>query len=70
MIMEGGIKIFAERGLCLGNTHSNHKSFYEYTRGARNHDGVEVMSMIDLVLVKKDMLHYVHDVRALRGMVR
>ena len=24
--------------------------------------------MIDLVLVKKDMLHYVHDVRAVKGM--
>ena len=31
-------------------------------------DGVEVKSMIDLVLVKKDMLHYVQDVRAVRGM--
>ena len=26
--------------------------------------------MIDLVLVKKDMLHYVQDVRAVRGMGR
>ena len=29
---------------------------------ARDKDGVEVKSMIDLVLVKKDMLHYVQDV--------
>ena len=32
-------------------------------------DGVEV-NMIDLVLVKKDMLRYVQDVRAVGGMVR
>ena len=29
---------------------------------------VKVKSMIDLVLVKKDMLHFVQDVRAVRGM--
>ena len=28
---------------------------------------VEVTSIIDLVLVKEDMLHYVEDVRAVRG---
>ena len=37
---------------------------------ARDQDGVEVESMIDLVLVKKDMLHYVQDMRAVRGMGR
>ena len=31
---------------------------------------MKVMSMIDMVLVKKDMLHYVQDVRAVRGMRR
>ena len=31
-------------------------------------DRVKVKSMIDLVLVKRDMLHYVQDVRAVRGM--
>ena len=32
--------------------------------------GVEIKSMIDLVLVKKDMLHYVQGVRVMRGMGR
>ena len=31
-------------------------------------DRVEVKSMIDLVLVKRNMLHYVHDVRVVKGM--
>ena len=34
-----------------------HKSLHKYTRVAKGQDGVEVKSMIDLVLVKKDMLH-------------
>ena len=40
----------------------------KYTRVARCQDGVEVMSMINVVLGKKDMLGYVQDVRAVRGM--
>ena len=39
-----------------------------YTRVARCQDKVVVKRMIDLVLVKKDMLYYMQDVRALRGM--
>ena len=35
---------------------------------AKVQDGVEIKSMIELVLVKKDMLHYVQDVKAVRGM--
>ena len=35
---------------------------------ARGQDGVEVKNMIDLVLVKKDMLHYMQDMRAVREM--
>ena len=31
-------------------------------------DGVQLKGMIDLVLVKKDMLHYVQDVMSVRGM--
>ena len=31
-------------------------------------DKVKVMSIINLVLVKKNMLRYVQDVRAVRGM--
>ena len=46
-----------ERGMCVGNT--SNTSFHKYTRVARGQDGVEVKSMIDLVLVKKDMLRFV-----------
>ena len=42
----------------------------KYTRVARGRDGVEIKSMIDLVLVKRNMLRYVQDVRAVRGMGR
>ena len=34
----------------------------------RGQDGIEVMNMIDLELVKKAMLHYMQDVRVVRGM--
>ena len=47
----------------MGNTYFEHKNFYKYTRVAKGQDGVEIKSMIDLVLVKKDMLRFVQDVR-------
>ena len=34
----------------------------------RGRDGVEIKSMIDLALVKRDMLRYVQQVRTVRGM--
>ena len=37
---------------------------------ARGQDGEKVNSTIDLVMVKKDMLRYVQDVKAVRGMGR
>ena len=43
---------------------------FKYTRLGRGQDGVEVKSMIDVVLVKKDMLLYVQDMRAMREMGR
>ena len=52
----------------VGNTYFKHKSLHKYTRVTRGQDGVEVKNIIDLVLVKKDMLRYVRDVRAVRGM--
>ena len=52
----------------MGNTYFEHESLHKYTRMARRQDGVEVMSMIDLVLVKKEMLCYLEDVRPIRGM--
>ena len=47
-----------------------HNSLHNYTRVARDQDGVEVKNMIDLLLMKKDMLRYVQDVGAVKGMGR
>ena len=49
--------------MCVCNTHFKHRSLYKFARVARGQDGVEIKSMIDLVLVKRDMLCYVQDVR-------
>ena len=57
----------AERELCVGNTYFEHKNLHKYTRVVRSQDGVEVKSMTDMMLVKKYMLLYVQDVRAVRG---
>ena len=56
-------ELCGERGLCVGTTYFEHRSLHKCTRLARSQDGVEVKGMIDLVLVKKDMLHYVRAVR-------
>ena len=64
------VEFCAERLLCVGNTYSEHRSLHKYTKVARDHDEVEVKSMKDLVLVKKDMMRYVQDGRAIRGMKR
>ena len=64
------VQFWAERGLCLGNTYFKHMSLYKYTTVVRGQGGMEVKSKIDLVLVKKDMLRYVQDVRTVRGMGR
>ena len=62
------VEFCAESGLCVGNTYFKHRSLNAYTRVARGQDRVEGKSTIDLVLVKRDMLQYVQDVRAARGM--
>ena len=54
-------------GDCIWLTH-NTEVCISYTRGTRGQDRVQVKLMINLVLVKKDMLQYVQDVRAVRGM--
>ena len=60
---------FAQKGDCVWVTHFKHRSLHKYTRVARGRDGVEIKSMIDLVLVKRDMLQYVHNVREMgRGL--
>ena len=56
----------AERRPCVGNTYFEHKNLHKYTRVAMSQDRVEVKSMATLVLVKKDKLCYVHDVRTVR----
>ena len=43
------------KGSCAGNTYFKHKSLHKYTRVARGQDGVEVKSMVDLLLVKKEV---------------
>ena len=62
------VEFCAVRGMCVGNKYLEHKSLDKYTRVARGQDGVELKSTIDLVLVKKNMLHYVQNMRAVRGM--
>ena len=54
----------------MGNTYLENESLQKYTSVAKGQDEVKVMNIIDLVLVKKDILRYVQDVRAVRGMVR
>ena len=54
----------------MGNTYFEHRSFHKYIRVTRGQDRVEIKIMIDLVMMKKDMLLYVQDVRAVRGMGR
>ena len=41
---------------------------HKYTRVAKSEGGVESKSMIDMVLVKRNMLQYRQNVRAVRGM--
>ena len=64
------VEFCAGKGMCVGNTYFKHRSLHKYTRVARGQDGVEVKSMIDLVLVKKGMLRYVQGVSVVRGMGR
>ena len=52
----------------MGNTYFKHRSLHKYTRVTRGQDGVEIKSMLDLVVVSKDMLQYVQEVMVVRGM--
>ena len=49
------VEFCAERVLCVGNTYFEHRSLHKYTRVVNVQDGMEVKSMIDLVL-KRDLL--------------
>ena len=42
-----------ERGVCFGNTYFKRRSLHKYTGVTRGKDGVDIKSMIDLVLVKR-----------------
>ena len=63
---------FAQKGdcVCVGNTYFKHRNSQRYRRVARDQDGVEIKNMINLVVVKRAILRYVQDVRAVRGMER
>ena len=54
----------------MSNTYFKHISLHKYTRVALGLDGLKIKSMIDHVLVKRDMLCYVQDVRTVIGMTR
>ena len=56
------VEFCAEKGLCVGNTYFEYNSLHKYTSVGRGQYRVEEKSMIDLVLVKKDMLHLVQHV--------
>ena len=56
--------------MCGQKAYFKHRGLHKYTRVGRGQDGVEVKSMMDLVMVKRDMLRYVQDVRAVRGIGR
>ena len=51
------IHFCVERRLCVSNK-TEHKSLNKNTTVARGQDGVYVKSMIDPVLIKKNMWHY------------
>ena len=56
-----------EKGLCVGNAYFEHKSLHKCIRVAKGQDGVGLMSMIDLMMVKKYMPRFVQYLRAVRG---
>ena len=46
----------------MDNTYFAHNHLHKYTSVARSQDRVDVISLINLVLMKKDMLRYAQDV--------
>ena len=56
MVMEEEGWNFVQKGDdCVWVTNFKHRSLHMYTRVARGQSGVDMKSMIDLVLVKRDM---------------
>ena len=64
------IEFCVERRLSVSSTYFEHKSLHKYTKGDGSQDRMEMINMIELVLVKKEMLCYEQDVRVVRGMGR
>ena len=54
-----------KRGLSISNMYFEHKSSHNYTMVVKGQDRVEVICMIDRVLVQKDMLIFLQDVRGI-----
>ena len=50
---------FVQKGNYVWVTNFKHRILHKYRRVARSQDGVKIKNMIDLVLVKRDMLQYV-----------
>ena len=61
---------FAQKGESAWVTHILSTEVCISTQVAKGQDGVEIKSMINLVLVKRDILRYVQEVMAVRGMGR
>lgn len=57
----------AERELSVANTYFQHKNIHKYTWSVRRGEN-ECKSLIDLVLVKKEMMRDILDVKAIRGL--
>ena len=51
-----------------GNKYFEKKSVHKYTRAVRGQKGIEVKNMTDQMLVKKNILRYMQDLRAVKGM--
>ena len=60
----------AGRGLYDGNNHFKHNNINKYRRMTRGQDGIELMSVIDLMLVKRGMLKHMQDVKTVRRIAR
>ena len=48
--------------------HFRHMYVHKYTRVARDQDGMKVKVMINLMLIKRDMLKCVHVIKTVRGL--
>ena len=61
------VQFCAKRGLYVENTYFKYKNIPKCTRVARIRHGIYIMST---VLIERDMLKYVYDVKITKGMGR